>query len=76
MIAVYYFGLMTMLARDLSTPSPGKPVPQQPEEHQTDVIQESIDSFPKYPDGGRPDHDNIVKNIILYFPLMPLIQVR
>ncbi|XP_046635959.1 bestrophin-4-like [Daphnia pulicaria] len=74
MIAVYYFGLMTMLARDLSTPSPGKPIPQQPEEHQTDVIQESIDSFPKYPDGGRPDHDNIVKNIILYFPLMPLIQ--
>lgn len=76
MIAVYYFGLMTMLARDLSTTSPGKPVPHQPEEHHTDVIQESIGSFPKYPDGGRPDHDGIVKNIILYFPLMPLIQVR
>ncbi|EFX72120.1 hypothetical protein DAPPUDRAFT_326518 [Daphnia pulex] len=74
MIAVYYFGLMTMLARDLSTPSPGKPVPHQPEEHHTDVIEESISSVAKYPDGGRPDHDNIVKNIILYFPLMPLIQ--
>ncbi|XP_046636021.1 bestrophin-4-like [Daphnia pulicaria] len=73
-IAVYYFGLVTMLARDLSTPSLGKPTPQQPDGNQTDVIQESINSFTKYQDSVRPDHDNIVKTIILYFPVMPFMQ--
>jgi hypothetical protein len=64
-----------MLARDLSTPSLGKPTPQQPDGNQTDVIQESINSFTKYQDSVRPDHDNIVKTIILYFPVMPFMQV-
>ena len=57
-----------MLARDLSTPLP---IP-----HQGDVIQDSIDSVPTYRDNGRPDHDDIVKNIIMYFPVMPLMQVK
>jgi hypothetical protein len=57
-----------MLARDLSTPLP---IP-----HQGDVIQDSIDSVPTYRDNGRPDHDEIVKNIIMYFPVMPLMQVK
>ena len=61
-----------MLARDLSTPLP---IPHQQDENQGDVIQESLDSVPKYRDNGRPDHDEIVKNIILYFPVMPLMQV-
>ncbi len=64
-----------MLARDLSTPSLGKPIPHQPDDNQTDIIQESLDSFTKYQDSVRPDHDNIVKTIILYFPAMPFMQV-
>jgi hypothetical protein len=59
-----------MLARDLSTLVP---IPHQSD---GDAPLDSLDSGTKYMDNGRPDHDEIVKTIILYFPVMPLMQVR
>jgi hypothetical protein len=62
-----------MMARDLSTLVP---VPHQSDGDHDDAYRGSLDSSPTYLDNGRPDYDVIVKTIILYFPLMPLMQVR
>ncbi|XP_032779506.2 bestrophin-4 [Daphnia magna] len=76
-LAVYYFGLVTMMARDLSSPLP---IPYQslqagkPDAQGESFNEDSVDEILTYKDTSRPDQDVIVKAIILYVPLMPLMQ--
>lgn len=68
-----------MLARDLSSPLP---LPYQshqdgvPDAQSESLNDDSRDEIPTYKDSSRPDQDVIVRAIILYFPIMPLMQVQ
>lgn len=67
-----------MMARDLSSPLP---IPYQslqagkPDAQGESFNEDSVDEILTYKDTSRPDQDVIVKTIILYVPLMPLMQV-
>lgn len=58
-IAVYYFGLVTMMARDLSYPQ---------------ISIQGLNTTQDTSDQKENDPD-IVKIVISYFPIMPLMQV-